>query len=129
MSAAWADGASPIAVAAAKSIFFICIVPLCCLVVGAEPDRLHAALVDLCAELRRAAHPGGADRREVRRMAEEEGAVIADPVMERDRPSVVSAVKSGRVSPGSSGMMLPFNRLVTGYRAAPIRSVTLSPSL
>src|SRR2546427_6533101 len=58
-------------------------------------DRLHAPLVELRLEPGHVAELSRADRREVTRVREENGPAVADPVVKADRPSVVTAAKSG----------------------------------
>jgi hypothetical protein len=52
--------------------------------VDREADDLDAALVELGLDLRHVAELGGADRREVLRMREQDGPFVADPVVEFD---------------------------------------------
>ena len=66
--------------------------------VDGEADDLGAALGELAFEAGHGAELGGADGGEVLGVREEDGPVVADPLVKVDGPWVVSAVKSGASS-------------------------------
>jgi hypothetical protein len=67
--------------------------------VDGEPDDLHVAAVEVRLDLRHVAELGGADRREVARVREQDRPRVADPVVEADPDLGGLASKSGAVSP------------------------------
>ena len=66
--------------------------------IDAQPDDLGVAALELRQQPGHVAEFGGADRREILRVREQDRP-SPDPVMETNRPSVVLASKSGAVSP------------------------------
>ena len=72
--------------------------------IDAEADDFRVALVELGLEPGHVAQLGGADRREVLGVREQHAPRLAEPFVKADRPSVVSASKSGAMPPICSDM-------------------------
>ena len=63
--------------------------------IGRKAKRLYIALFKFARELCGAAHFGGADRRKIGRMAEEEAQLIASPLVKADRAILRFGLKVG----------------------------------
>ena len=73
--------------------------------VDAEADHLHTARIELGLDPGQLTELGRAHRSEVLGVREQDAPAVADPVVEPNVPSVVSAVKSGASSPSCSAVV------------------------